>query len=272
MPSLESLNVAPSLQSLQKDFWGGVRGESEQIYSFINYESEFLPHQRLEVYRTTARSTHVATLLDVFPVCCAVLGKDYFTQLAIKYFRQMPSLNPDMNAYGKSFPGFLAKCIVERAELKEFSYLVDLARLEWEWQAAYFSAGEILFDTQLFQNICSEHGADAVLKLQASIRLLSSPYPIYQIWHSHRDGSPGEELKAILNRQYLCIYKQNFQVRVELVDVNLYALLITIQRGYALTEVAEFFSSQDDLNNALTIAMKKQWLAESYISKGQHGS
>lgn len=272
MQSLNYIEGVPSLASVQEGFWRGVRDQSEYIYPFISQSAKFLPHQRLEVYRTTARSAHISTLVDVFPVCSAILGERYFKQLAKQYFKQTPSLDPDLNQYGESFPGFLAKQIIVRAELNEFSYLVDLARLEWEWQGAYYSADEVLFDMQAFQSNCAAQGADVVLKLQASIRLLSSCYPVYQIWQSHREDKLRKKFDPIFKRQYLCVYKHQLQVHVKLIDPKLYFLLLSIKRGLTLGEITELFAGQVDFNSTLATVVKQQWLERSYIKQQSCGS
>ena len=253
-------NQLLSLNELQRIFWRSSRGQSKEIYSHIDKSEDFSPQQRMDVYRTTARSAHVSALLDVYPVCRAILGDNYFKQVAKNYFNQMPSFSPDMNNYGASLPGYLAQLIIERDELREYSYLVDLARLEWVSQTIYFSANESIFDVELFQRNCAKQGEKTILKLQASVSFLSSCYPVFQIWQSHRNGNPQQEINAISERQYLCIYKREYEVLVEPIDAKLYALLLNVDRGLTLAEIAKAHADDDELNAALATAVEQQWL------------
>ena len=250
-----------SLAELQKQFWSNSRKRETEIYSWIAGESDFRPEQRMDVYRTTTRSAHVSALMESFPVCRAILGDDYFKLLAISYFMQTPSLSVDMNEYGDSFPGHIAMLIGRRKELKGFNYIVDLARLEWEYQRVYLAPDEVIFDVDGFQNKCRRLGDSAVLKLQPGISCMSSCFRVFEIWDMHlRDEISQQSVKAN-SRQYLCIYKKDYQVLVEKLNIDIYELLIHIHQGKTLAEIANRLQDRYDLNAALTTAINKQWLA-----------
>ena len=163
----EAENKQISLAELQKQFWSGSRERDQQIHSRIADNSDFQPEQRMDVYRTTTRSAHVSALMDSFPVCKTILGDDYFKLLAKSYFLQTPSLSVDMNQYGESFPGHIATLIGQRKELQDFTYLVDLARLEWECQKVYFAPDAVIFDVDGFQDKCRRLGESYSIKIAA---------------------------------------------------------------------------------------------------------
>ena len=259
LPEMSSSSI--SLAELQQQFWSSSRNHENEIYSWIANQSDFRPEQRMEVYRATARSMHVSALMDGFPVCKAVLGDDYFKMLAKSYFLRTPSYSEDMNEYGDSFPGYIAMLIGQRNELKDFVYLVDLARLEWEYQKVYFAPEAFIFNVEKFQEKCRRSGDHVVLKLQPGIGYISSCFQVFQIWHMHREDKL-RQLTAMANaRQYLCIYKKDYQVLVEKVNADVYELLIQIQQKKSLTEIANRFQGRYDLNAALTTVINNQWLA-----------
>ena len=253
-------NTPISLAELQKQFWSSSRKHKNEIYSWIANDSDFQPKQRMDVYRTTARSAHVSTLMDAFPVCRAILGDDYFKLLAKSYFMQTPSFSEDMNKYGDSFPGHIAMLIGQRNELKDFVYLVDLARLEWEYQKAYFASDTVIFDVGGFQDKCRRFGDRTVLKQQPGINFMSSCFRVYEIWEMHRENKLEQQSVTAKARQYMCIYKKDYQVVVEKVHADVYELLIQVQQEKSLAEIANSFQDRYDLNAALTKAINNQWL------------
>ena len=257
----ESENMSISLAELQKQFWSSSRNRENEIYSWIANESGFQPEQRMDVYRTTARSAHVSALMDSYPVCRAILGDDYFKLLAKSYFLQTPSFSTDMNQYGDSFPGHIAMLIGQRKELKDFVYIIDLARLEWEYQKVYFASDAVIFDIDGFQEKCRHFGDRAVLKLQPGISFMSSCFRVFEIWDMHREDKLELQSVTANTRQYMCIYKKDYRVLVEKVNADVYELLVQIQQEKSLAEIANSFQNRYDLNAALTKAINNQWLA-----------
>lgn len=261
MPSLELDSKEPSLTELQAQFWSSTRNQIGEIYPLIRSNLGFLPQQRMDVYRTTARSAHVSALMDSYPVCRAILGDDYFKQAAELYIVQTPSRSADMNEYGDSFPGFIAQLYDQREELRDYYYLIDLARLEWEYQKIYFAADAVTFDVEIFQRDCERLGGNTVLALQPCVSLMSSSSRIFEIWDMHRSDNVRARINAVRSRQHLCIYKKDYAVVVDKIDPGVYALLVSVRLSKSLSEIAELFDGRYDLNNALTTAMEKQWLA-----------
>ncbi len=260
MRLLDSDNDSPSLGMLQKQFWSSLRNLNAEIYPSINGGVQFSPERRMDVYRTNGRSAHVSVLIDAYPVCKAILGEDYFKQVAKLYYKQTPSQNSDMNEYGASFSGFIAQLHVDRKELCDFPYLGDLARLEWNYQQVYYTEDENVFDFQLFQKKCEQYGEEVVLELQPSVFLLSSSYPIYEIWCTHRHDEPCQTIHAIHGSQYLCAYKEKYQVVVEKIDACVYDLLINIKQSKTLSEIADYFQGRYNLNETIETVLKRQWL------------
>lgn len=250
-----------SLAVLQQQFWSSCRKYRNDIYPLISSRDGFTPEKRMGVYRTTARSAHVSALMGSYPVCKEILGDDYFKHIAKLYFLQTPSNNADMNTYGDSFPGYIAQLCGLREELQDYLYMADLARLEWEFQKIYFAADAAVFDVSKFQKKYQCHGEDAVLKLQPCVSIMSSSFRIYEIWNMHRRGEVDKEILAGYCRQYLCIYKHNYEVKVEKVNPDAYELLVHVCQRKTIAEIAAYFHGRYDLNKSLTTVLERQWLA-----------
>ena len=249
-----------SLAALQKQFWASCRKYKNDIYPLVQARADFTQEMRMDVYRTTARSAHVSALMDSYPVCRAILGDDYFKHIAKLYFSQTLSYNADMNVYGGSFPGYIAHLYGLREELQGYLYLAGLARLEWEFQKIYFATDATVFDVNKFQAHYQCRGENAVLKLQPCLSIMSSSFRIYEIWDMHRRGEVDKEIVAGCRRQYLCIYKHNYEVKIEKVNPEIYELLVHVCRQKTIAEIASSFQGRYDLNEALTTVLEKQWL------------
>jgi hypothetical protein len=80
----------------------------------------------LEVYRHAYRARLREALADDFTAVACVVGDAAFTRLVDAFIRAHPPQDATLNAYGRSFPAWLA-----RARIARRGALVELARLEW---------------------------------------------------------------------------------------------------------------------------------------------
>jgi len=215
---------------------------------------------RINVYRTTARSLHVSVLESVYPVCEKILGKDYFKFIAKKYFVNHPSLSPDLNDYGEQFPEFLSKLLDSRNELKGFEYLPDLAALEWCIQKSYYSGDDAPLDIQRFQQQCEQYGGDVKFSLASGVFLLETDYPVREIWSLHQQQADSIAIEMPQRGEKICIYRENYEVKLEKIDEYSCRLMLAIKKNSTLSGIADSFESSDQLNAALSFVMSKQWL------------
>lgn len=141
------------------------------------------------IYRHSSHRARERALEAIYPVCRQVLGVRCFAALAAGYIADLPSASPDLNLYGGEFPAYLAGANAARAALLSLPYLVDLARLEWHWHAAYYAPDDPRFDFAGFAALAESGRAELVrVHPSASLRLLASPYPVRELWRRHRKG------------------------------------------------------------------------------------
>ena len=259
MPVIESFKN--TMSQIQIEFWQGLTSSNGAITELINETTKFSAQERFEVYKTTARSVHVAALLDSYPVCRRILGDQFFKLIAKQYFLEVCSCNPDLNNYGGSFAGHIAYLYATRNELKQLPYLPDLARLEWCYQNAYYVADETEFDIQKFQQSSQLKQADLILSLQHGVTPLTSRFPVYEIWSMHQEGNKVIAISLESTQQYFCISRRDNRVNIDLINVSVHALLCCIQLKYTLGEIADYFSGRYDLNAALAHIVEKKWIA-----------
>lgn len=249
-----------SLAEIQNQFLAALKYDHLELYDYINSDN-ISPCERVEFYRTTGRSLHVSVLVDVYCVCQAILGNAYFRLIANNYYLRYPSESPWLEEYGRYFSGFIADLVNTRGELKEFSYLVDLSRLEWSVHKLHHCNDALQLNLQeilLQPGICDE---DIVLGLSPAIMLFESIYPVADLWDMHQREADYHAITALTDSEYLCIYRENYHVKLEKLDFPVYRLLSTVSNNKkTLFEIAEFYNNHDELYRVIMFAVQKGWL------------
>ncbi|MFK7794564.1 MAG: putative DNA-binding domain-containing protein [Gammaproteobacteria bacterium] len=248
------------LVNLQKEFWAALYNSDNAVLLSICEQGNLKPSERIEIYRTNVRLLHVSVLMSVYPICEKILGSDYFKQIAKTYVQKNPSKSFDLNQYGDGFPAFLQKLIEQRAELTDFQYLADLAQLEWQIQEVYFSADNIKLDMTEFQSACAAQAGEMNFSLQASVSVFASEYPIAELWEMHQSDAVENKAIVAAEHEYLCIFRDQYQVSLRKIDADLFRLITAIQDKKTLSDIAELFVEAPRLNAALEQLIKNKWI------------
>ncbi len=102
-------------------------------------DAQFL--RGLTVHRRNLVFTICRAMSESYPLCKELVGEANFNFLCREYLMRHPSRSFDLGDYGAAFPEFLG----ERAEVRDFPFLADLARLEWlSERASRLRPGEVL--------------------------------------------------------------------------------------------------------------------------------
>jgi hypothetical protein len=134
-----------------------------------------LPAERVAIYANNARIAFTETLIRTYPAVLRLVGEPYFRQCAREYQTTHPSSSGDLQHVGERFPAYLT----HRHGDDQFSYLADVARLEWAYQEALLEAEEAPMDVKRLAAVDPDRYSDLRLRLQDSARLVSSNFPIF---------------------------------------------------------------------------------------------
>ena len=162
--------------------------------------------QRMWIYRNNALAASHDYLAEVYPAVAGVVGKQFFMQMAHTSVRSSPPQQGDIHCYGESF----GKVLKMFSALSELPYLADLVRYEWALHTAYFAeTGEAINLPELDQ----QEMLLLPMRLNDSVSLLKSAYPVYQV---HRQSLPdfaGEvSIDLAQGGDILLVYKLGFKV------------------------------------------------------------
>jgi hypothetical protein len=147
---------------------------------------------RLGIYRHHVLTTLTAVLRETFAVVARLVGDGFFAFAADAYVRREPPHGPCLAEYGAGFAGFLAAF----PPCRDLVYLPDVARLEWAMHAAFHAEEASGLEIGRLRAIPAEAAAALVFRLDPSLALLASPWPVDRIW---RANQPGADPDAIVD-------------------------------------------------------------------------
>lgn len=189
-----------SLRELQQQFAAALRrppSGSEDAACAVQ------PVANLEVYRHNAAHQFRNALSISFPVLRQRVGEEYFRQLAHHYRAQFPSRSGDLQWVGRDFSAFLEVHLAGT----DYAWLADLAKLEWAREIAGLAEWRPPLGAEALSKVAPEDLGRLRFALQPSLKLVSSPYPVYSVWLANQqtdappvDQSKGSEHVLILGR------------------------------------------------------------------------
>ncbi|CAG2135932.1 HvfC/BufC N-terminal domain-containing protein [Cupriavidus numazuensis] len=145
-----------------------------------------LARDRIGYYRGNQRETALKVLRAAYPVVLALMGDTFFEGLSHAYRHAHPSRDPDLHRYGESFPAFLATF----GPVASYSYLPDVARLEWLCHVAYYAADDVALDAAMLQSMAPADVAAIAVTLCRCAQPFSSAWAAIPIWQAHQHGGP----------------------------------------------------------------------------------
>lgn len=193
---------------------------------------------RFEVYRNSYSATLNRALTQIYPVTQLIVGEACFNRMSQDFIELTPSYSVDLNNYGNDFAEFIQQQVSGLQAFSGLPYLCDLARLEYAWHKIYFAADEPPFPFDLFTK--SVEQADLlVLTLNPTLQILTTNYPVTDIWKSHRQGVKSESIQQLECQYYVCIIRKNDYISVFDITLELFQLLHNSQQGKTLDFIAE---------------------------------
>jgi uncharacterized protein len=212
-----------SLHELQRSFAAALRDPA--------LSCAVTPAANLAIYRNNAARNFSAALEAGFPVIRARVGDDYFSQLAHHYRRDFPSRSGDLHFIGADFARFLDGYLRDG----EYAWLADLARLEWLLEEARICAELPAISAEVLARFRAEELENLVFKFQPSLRLHSSPYPVFSVWLANQvENAPSVDQS--LGSERGLIRQSGDSTRLRPLEARLFSYLYALERGATLGE------------------------------------
>lgn len=138
--------------------------------------------ERLDIYRNNTLITLGEALCATFPVVTRLVGDDFFHVAARRFALARLPKRPCLFEYGAGFPDFLEGM----PECLGLPYLGDVARLEWALNEVFTAPDGPILSPDRLTDLPEEALSGLALRLAASARCLTSPFPIDAIWRANR--------------------------------------------------------------------------------------
>ena len=252
----------PSLRELQTHVMDAVlAGSPAGALALIASRSEALP--RLSVYCNNAQANFEDALQSSFPAIRRLVGEDYFRQTAREFQRRHPSRSGDLLRAGEPFPDFLAGL----HGTDGYSYLVDVARLEWLIQEALLAADHAPLDLQSLARVAPSAYDALRFELHPALRLFESRYPAQRIWEANvgSDAEP-ETIDLHSGGERLAVMRHRLQLRFHRLSVGEVGFLASLGRGESFAAAVE--CGQSDPGFDASAALQRFVAAEAVVDFG----
>ncbi len=229
---------APSLHEVQRWVKARIRPQGTASATtmpagLLNAQRGTPGEERLAVYADGYVTRMREALAEVYEAVHHVLGDRPFHALAHAYAARHPSHDYNLSVAGRHLPTFLGQW----PQTERLPFLPDLARLEWAISEAVHAFDERPLDPQRLDAVPLGAWDRRRLVLQPSVRLLSSAWPIVDIWQARTQPREQVNIDLVDHPQRVLVFRYELQARCMVVDARQYAVLEGLVAGRALGEV-----------------------------------
>jgi Putative DNA-binding domain len=221
----------PSLAQTQDAFAKSLLDRTVPVPADIRGASRRRADRRFAVYRNNVAAGLTNALAARFPVVKRLVGDEFFRAMAHVYAAADLPRSPIMLFYGETFPAF----IDEFEPARPIPYLGDIARVEMARGLAYHAADATPLDPDAFAALRADRLAETRVRLHPSLSIITSPHPIYSIWHMNQDpvrftpASPWAKEAVLVARPCL-------KVRTQCITHGDAAFIRALAAGSTMTE------------------------------------
>jgi len=236
------------------------QGGPDELSTWLRDEPERAA-QGLAAYQRNGHALAARVLGAAFPTVLELVGGASFGALARAFWRAHPPTDGDIATHGQA----LADFIDADEPLASEPYLGDVARLDWAVHRAESAADGEPVDAGL-QHLAEEGAERCRLQLQPGTALLSSPWPVVDIWQAHRSTEP-DRFAALragtagARGQHALVCRSGWRVQVRaLADESAARFTAAILAGQALGDALSQAGDAFSFEPWLVQALQQQWL------------
>jgi hypothetical protein len=143
--------------------------------------------RRIAIHRHHVASSLAKVLASTFPTAQALVGADFFRQLAQAFVARE---QPVLSEYGAGFADFIATY----GPAAGLPYLSDMARLDWALNVAFHSPRGRPLTVADLAALPPEQLAASSVVLAPGTTLVRSSFPIGRIWAASQPGASDDKV------------------------------------------------------------------------------
>jgi hypothetical protein len=294
------MSGAPSLRRTQEIFWrlitapkGVHAGLQEQSASGDPGAGEFdalfrggdgrdqggLPAaERLDIYANMYFYRLLDALKEDYPRLLEAIGAGRFHNLITDYLLRHPSKHPSLRFLGEALPDFAAA----HPLAKEYPWLHDLARLEWDRVEVFDAPDAAALGRDDLARLPQERAGEAHFALIPACRVRCYDFDVARLWRELKErpaASPSQEsgppqscetaLPPVVHRStWLRIWRQSFVVYHRSIEEDEAGALQSLRGGAPLETVCQQLAAGMSMEKATArIGLLMQgWLEDGLLA------
>jgi len=236
--------------------------QSQFLESIYEQKTDFLQHvvpshhlsasQSLKIYQDSVYANLIIALSDIYPVCKALVGDEFFDAMAERYIHSQPPNSDRLDDYGANFFEFIAH--FEPA--KELPYLPDMAKLEWAGHCVFHAEDSDYAETNgLLQNE-SIDPMDLMASNIPALQALSLDYAVHLLWQMHWEDN-WQEMDLHPQPTHLVVWRPESDIFINEIEASEQAWFTQLQSAVPLWQLAE---SQPEFDTLFVSKLQKQQL------------
>jgi hypothetical protein len=204
-------------------------------------DGEFSAAERVQIYRRNTVVTLTEALAACYPTVQTLVGEEFFSQTAEQYIRLYPPTSGNLHDFGSALATFLAHFTPAQA----LAYLADVARLEWARQLSYHADDAPALDIETLKAVSPSELEALRFEQHPATRLISSAYPVFDIWQLHQSNDPEATVDLGVGGQHVRVFRHRLKVHIELLGSAEYLWLQSLADGRALGEATDVALAAD---------------------------
>jgi hypothetical protein len=246
LPTLSFIAVRDDLNLSQRNFASSLLDPELPVPVDVTGT----PKKRYAVYRNNVTVSLVRAMESNFPAIRKLLGETYFAGLAREFVQQNPPQSPLLFSYGDNFAVYLEG----QADLQDYPYLPDVARLEQFWRQSYHELDAACLAPEALAAFSSDEIADLRLTPHPALRLMTSQHPVRSIFQANREE--GMTLDVSLDQpEHVIVSRPNYDVMLLSVNNAAYLFIKALKENRTFGEAADAaFAVDEDFDLADCIA------------------
>ncbi len=215
---------------------------------------------RLRIYHDGYPARIADAVTEAYPAIARLLGEEEFGALARRYAASVPLTSYNLNDAG----AHLAEFLRGDPAASERPFLPHLATLEWRVALAFHAAELPPLDPRTLAWSMDEW-AGAVLHFQPSVAVVSSPWPILDLWAA--EEAPGRLTNPDVHRlpNDIIVRRAGLVVRCESVSPHEALALRLLLEGHCLAETTARLETVNEDPEAV-IAWFSRWAGVGMIA------
>lgn len=228
-----------------------INSSSEELAVAILDIRQVASTPGLLIYRNNLLATATKALEISYPTLTTLLGKDGIKAVAAKFLSENPLLSGDWGEWGEALPSWIS----QQKAFIQLPYLVDIAKLDWICHIAERSA-MTRQDRESLALLVSIDAYELYLQTTSSLAVLTSNFPILEIWQAHHDEEINRpkwlilanQLLAVGNQQYILISCEKWRAFPCMISSSEYEFMLTLLNGWSFGDALDVVQHSNDFS------------------------